>query len=442
MNLRKHWPFLALLAALTVFIIWGIPLIPFHPDESTYIFMSADFETFIHDPFSLAWKASREYVAGQDNREESVRQLYRELDAPLTRDLIGLARSITGQPALPVDWDWSASWEANQKAGALPGPDLLLVSRLGIVMLLPFSLIFLYLSGIRLGGPLTGWLAVLLMGLNALALLHNRRAMAEGGLTFAVCLAIFAMLDAEKRPWLAGLAVGLAFCTKQSTIALFPAGALAVIAIEGSDIRRRIWQTRAINLTQFGIAALLIILILNPIYWSNPWLAAKAAIQQRQGLMQRQIEAARAFNHDQLLDTNLERGISLIANLFLLPPATAELANYQPHTSASEKSYLQIAGHNWLRGLAGGGIALIFTLFGFILAVIKFFQSRAEQRRTIGLLLCAFLVQLVLLFFAIPLSWQRYMMPLVPFTCLWMSFGVSRLLSSIQPFRFTHQDSG
>ena len=40
---------------ITVIAIAGLPGIPFHPDESTQLFMSSDIETLRHAPLSLVW---------------------------------------------------------------------------------------------------------------------------------------------------------------------------------------------------------------------------------------------------------------------------------------------------------------------------------------------------------------------------------------------------
>ncbi|MFH1633237.1 MAG: hypothetical protein ABIG63_04395 [Chloroflexota bacterium] len=94
--LQTDWPFVILLIPLTIFYLWGLRFVPFHPDESTQLYMSSDFESLFSNPASLFW---------DPDREDDPRQRYRELDAPLTKYILGLGRVIAGQPALPVDWD-------------------------------------------------------------------------------------------------------------------------------------------------------------------------------------------------------------------------------------------------------------------------------------------------------------------------------------------------
>ena len=98
------------------------------------------------------------------------------------------------QPALTADWDWSQTWEANHLSGALPDSQLLFAGRLAVALLLPFSVLFLYLTGNRIGGTLCGLMAGVLLLTNALVLLHARRAMGEAGLLFTVCMAAYCFL--------------------------------------------------------------------------------------------------------------------------------------------------------------------------------------------------------------------------------------------------------
>jgi len=196
-RILSHWPFLLLLFIITAFHLWGLNLVPFHPDESTYLYMSSDFDQFIESPLSLTW---------QTNQESNDKQRYRALDAPLTRYLIGLGRSTFGQPALSVDWDWSKSWEENRRAGAFPDSRLLSISRLTITLLLPFSLIFIYLTAHNLAGGSVGLSSAIFLGINALTLTHARRAMAEGALLFSISFFMWSLsIGLNHHPFLCGV---------------------------------------------------------------------------------------------------------------------------------------------------------------------------------------------------------------------------------------------
>ena len=214
-----HWFFILTLLMLSIFYISGVSKVPFHPDESTLIFMSADFEHLFSDPLSMSWKAG-------DPIPDTVR--YRMIDAPITRYLLGFGRSINKITAPQVDWDWSATWEENEIAGALPDERLLLTERLVIASFFPLTILLLYLIGLKLDGRLLGILIVLLFSLNPLILLHTRRAMAEGVLIFGLVLTMYTSLKYAKYPFLVGLTAALAFNAKHSAFVLIPIGLLAV----------------------------------------------------------------------------------------------------------------------------------------------------------------------------------------------------------------------
>ena len=289
------------------------------------------------------------------------------MDAPLTRYLLGIGGTIAGLPALALDWDWSQSWEANQAAGALPGTDLLVVGRLAVTLLLPFNLLLTYAIGKQIHGELTGCLAVLLMGANALLLLHNRRAMAEAALTFGVLFALWSFLEGNRRPWLAGLGLALAFNAKQSGLALMPVGLLAVIYLPAPvlSVKRLAWVRLPWAWAQYLGVFLLVTLALNPFLWRQPFKAAQAAWKERQELQARQVADNARLSPEVALLTPSNRAAALLAHLYMAPLTFSETANYQAQTAAAEKAYLAFPGHNLLRGLAAGSILFALTLFGF-----------------------------------------------------------------------------
>jgi hypothetical protein len=164
---------LILLVILCVVYFAGITKIPFHPDESTQLMMSSDIDGLISNPFRLAWDPTQ---------GENISQTYRLLDAPITRYLLGIGRNLAGLPPPSSFWDWSLDWQANLGQGAMPESRLLLAGRLVIGILFPFSLVLLYISTRAIGGKVGGYTAIILLSLNAVVMLHTRRAMAEGPL--------------------------------------------------------------------------------------------------------------------------------------------------------------------------------------------------------------------------------------------------------------------
>jgi hypothetical protein len=392
----------------------GVAAVPFHPDESTYLFMSADWEALFSRPFSLAWQPEI----------TDPRQLYRLLDAPLSRNLIGASRWIAGLPALPADWNWSLNWEQNRLAGALPDAGLLSAGRFGEAVLFPLSLLLLYLTGLRLGGKVLGWSAMLLLAANALVWLHTRRAMAEGGLVFSVCLFTISLVSCQKRPWLIALPAALAFCAKQSTLPMAAIGFLAVIAYTPRPL---VGFRLARSLGLFALLWLGLVGLLNPFLWAHPLESIQAAILARQDLLARQTSEFAAALPGSVLTSPWLSAISLLANLYLTPPALADVGNYLAQTSASSQVYLANPLHSLLRSLPAGALLLVLSVFGFYLAGRQGLSSRVIQRWDIGLAWLAGLLQFLSLVLTVTLPFQRYAVPLVPFVCLWTAWSMAHL---------------
>lgn len=422
--LQRWTPVLAILA-ISAFYFGGILNVPFHPDESTQIFMSSDLEALLTKPQDLFW---------HPNQEQDSRQRYRELDAPLTRYLIGVGRLATGLNAVPVDWDWSLSWQANQQNGALPDGTLLLAARLAVAALFPFSLFLIFQTAESIGGRFCAWIALVLLASNALILLHTRRAMAESALVFGVAFTLWGLVRLVRAPWLLAVPIALAFNAKQSTAVLMAAGLLAVLwppAAFSASMSSRLRQAAAF----FGIFAA-ITLLLNPFLWSNPMAAGAAAWNARQDLLHRQVEMMAALQSGLAPPTVSERPLTLAAQLFLAPPAIAEVGNYLPETQSAAVQYFSNPLHTLLRGQVGGGIMLFLTLAGFTLAIFHVLRQPPQNKRPLALLCSASLAQFLALCW-IPLAFQRYTIPLAPFVALWAAYGVHQLRLFIRIKKFS-----
>jgi 4-amino-4-deoxy-L-arabinose transferase-like glycosyltransferase len=442
--------------ALSAFYLGGTQFVPFHPDESTYLFMSVDFEALWRNPTALIYSAEKDTPALRrlPNNQlpgDVLRQRYRALDAPLTRYLVGVGLSLAGQTAPGVDWDWSLDWESNRQAGALPSNEMLLAGRLAVVLLLPFSMLLLYASGRQAGSPLTGLLAVALLGINGLVMLHTRRAMAEGALVFCVALALYGFIRGDRQPWLAGLGAALAFNAKHSALALFPVGLVAVcwllppfqplFPLSALSKPFQINWTGVIlrikNLAWYCAVFFLVSLALNPLWWSNPAAALRASWEARQDLASRQAQNVYAPDEGFTLGTATRRSAILLANLTIAPLAFSEVGNYREQTASAEQAYLANPLHSLLRGVVGGGVWIMLAIVGFVLGAIiasgkksrllnqAEFLYTPQRRRALSLLALATLVQSAGLIVMVALPWQRYVMPVVPLLSLWAAFTIS-----------------
>ena len=421
MTLRRwqSWVPVVGLLLLTGYQMWGASIVPFHPDETSLLFQSRDFEAILSDPGSLAWSAGH---------EPDPTLSYRLLNAPLPKYVFGLGRWFAGvdEAEVSVDWNWSQDWETNLSRGALPPSKVLMAGRIASTALLPFAALFIYLSGKKLGGPEVGVLAAALQGLNALLLVHGRRAMAEGTLIAAICFGLWTLLESDRRPWLAGIGMAFAVGAKHSALALVPVGVLAVLWPAGPapETRRRL---TAIGL--FFLVFLAITLLLNPVVWSDPFLGFKEIFEVRKSLVQDQVQAQAIAS--QLAISVPLRGIDrlavLIAHLFLAPPQFEEVGNYRAELASSVGRYLAVPGHTLLRGPILGGLILGLTLAGLIFGLRSLRPGSGPSTRPVALLLLSTAALTVSLYVGIPLPYQRYYLPLVPFVCLWSGLALGSL---------------
>jgi hypothetical protein len=402
---------------LVGFTLWywsGVASVPFHPDESTYLFMSADWETMLVKPTALAW---------QPNSKDP-RQLYRLLDAPLGRYLVGFSRSLAGYLPLPVDWNWSQTWDQNRKTGALPEESLLVAGRFGEAALFPLSLLLIFQAGTRLGGRALGCLAAVLLASSALALIHTRRAMAEGGTVFAVCLFRAGLVSWRKAPWLIALPAGLAFCAKQSTLPLALVGAAAVLVYCARPVSK--WRLMG-YLAIYGLIFAGTVIALNPFLWGHPIEAIRAAILARQDLLARQTLEFSLAAPDSALGTPWLAGLSLVANQFITSPAVADVGNYLAETNLAAQAYLANPLNVLLRSLAGGGLMFVLSSAGFFLAAGELKKRNTTAAIPWLLVGCAGVGQFIALAVSVTLPIQRYVIPLVPFSCLWTGWCLTWL---------------
>jgi len=419
----NNWLLSIVILLLSIGYLLRVPIVPFHPDEQTQLFMSGDLEQFFRNPRELFW---------DPEREQDIRQQYRELDAPITRLLLGLGRQLTGLSAPTVDWDWTKDWNYNERAGAVPSQTLLVTGRLSVALLFPISLLLIFRIGHAIGGKTIAWLTMLSLASNALVLLHTRRAMAESALLFTSILTLWTLKQLKQNAYLLAIPAALAFNAKQSNA---PLALICLIAIlfplfekTPSLKKRLLW------VALFVFLFVAITLVLNPFLWSDPLNATLAAWLARKDLIQRQATVLALGNPHLVWETIPERILGLFIHLFLSPPAIGDVANYLEQTRSSETIYFSNP-MTWIsRGFIAGTFVAILTFYGFIIAPLQARHADRSSRRYILLLWAGTLIQIAVQVYLIPLPFQRYVMPLVPFACVWLALGfynLGRLLSGI-----------
>ena len=393
-----------------VIIIWlflyikDISSVPFHPDESTQIFMSKDVDLIISGHFNdLIYNSA--YLMESEQR-------YRLLDSPVTRYIIGLARQITNSPSLFVDWDWSKSWFENQPA--LPGPKLLFVSRFSIAILLPFTLLMYYILSKDIFGKPVALLSSFLLMTNSLILLHVRRSMAEGALIFFIILGLFLLLQLPKKIlFLSAIPIVLAINSKQSAFPLILIGIIYIIYLTRKDLKLVFKQV-----ILYCLIAILLFFILNPVLWGNPHTVLNNMFLERNKLTTDQINSVSIENPDFILNNANLKLIGIFGQLFVVKPAIEDISNYENNLISAKTNYLNNILYGGLgRNLFIGSLYFIFFCFGLVSEL----KSKEFKKYFIILTFLFFFLE-ILFFISIP--FQRYYIILVPFSILFLSCGL------------------
>jgi hypothetical protein len=260
------------------------------------------------------------------------------------------------------------------------------------------------------------------LGINALALLHGRRAMAEGTLLMGVSAAVAGMMVADRRPGIAGLTMGLAATAKTSALALLPVALLA--AVWPSDGMRPTRAGAARRAGWFIASFLAVVVLLQPVMWRHPLRGLEEMWRARQELVARQLADIERLAPDHLVPGYPLRVVVLLGNLFVAPLQFAEVGNYLAETAEAVRQYSANPLRTLIRGSIGGGFLLALTLFGAILAWRRSRSGHPAHRRALALLSAATVLQAAALVVAAPLPFQRYTLPLLPLLCLWQGLGI------------------
>jgi 4-amino-4-deoxy-L-arabinose transferase-like glycosyltransferase len=271
-----------------------------------------------------------------------------------------------------------------------------------------------------------GWSAMIVFAINALILLHTRRAMAESSLVFFILLSLWCMLTIKQHQWLCAIPITLAFNAKYSAVFLVPL-AILLLALPTKPQNRK-WAGIARQILVFLMAFVLLTFLLNPFLWSNPIHALTDALGARQALLQNQVDMTRLVTPGRSLDTFGERFLSLIANLYYVQPTIADVGNYLKATAEATQVYFANPFNDLFRDVLTGSLALALSVLGMTLSLYKIVKEKWQAARSLWVLLLGSLLAFLFLMFFVPLPYQRYYIILVPFIVLWQSYAIARLL--------------
>jgi 4-amino-4-deoxy-L-arabinose transferase-like glycosyltransferase len=337
------------------------------------------------------------------------------------------------------------TWEENVQAGHWPAPELLIASRAPGALLAALSAVLMFWIGREVRGAGVGLAAALLSGFNALNLLHGRRAMAEGAALFFSLLAVWVLLRLRQttvlpKPRLqpetrqpanalislwtmfgpsvfAGVTLGLAMASKQTNLALLPVALLAGL--------NRSWRAASRAWLVSLVSGALTFWLLNPILYRDPVGVARAMIEARADLAQRQVADAERLFPGLATPTPLARLRAALLQVYLQPLAFWDIPIYtealQPQVTAYQTNPL----HTLTRQPAVGALLLGLTLIGIMFSARRLWRTRAVNAESLSWAWGAATLGLTLL--AIPLDWQRYFLPLAPLAGLFSALGLEAL---------------
>jgi 4-amino-4-deoxy-L-arabinose transferase-like glycosyltransferase len=429
---------IALSVGFTALYLSGLAAVPFHPDESSQLSMSRDFDLFFlqRNFDALAWTPDQPL---------SPEARLRLLDAPITKYLIGLGWWSRGYSSadLNADWVWGEPWDAN--LAALPRPQVLVAGRTPLAVLGALAAVILFWLGNELGGWGVGLAGALLLGLNPLTLLHTRRAMAEGSLIFFSALAAWGALRLtrtldslpafQRRTLmsgaLAGVLAGLAAASKQTELVMLP----VVLLMSAASLFQKPWSLRPRALALIGVWPAvglgwgLTFWALNPVLYRQPVAVAWKMIEMRAELARQQIEVNGQAHPEMLTPAPLARLTAALSQIYVRPPAFWDAPVYLDRLGPPAEAYLALPLNRvWpqpMMGYALGGLSAVGVIASAHLVLRQRFNA---DTRPAQVLWAWTLLTLGLLLWAIPLDWQRYFLPLLPPACLFAAYGLVTLV--------------
>ena len=416
------------LGLLTLYILAGAAIVPFHGDESTQIFMGRDY--YYHfveaDLSKIVYDAS-----GSASLTE---QELRLLNGTIAKTIYGW---ITASSGLRLDelneqWDWEADYTYNRDTHRIPNDHLLHKGRLASALQLALAVwVFFGFVRLTMGRP-TAWLASALFALHPSILLNGRRAMTEGSHLLGMMLVLLAAAWLmRRRPWWGymalGCAIGLAVAAKHPNVF---AAALVFFACFSCDLAQAMRKQRGTarvwgRLLMTALTALLVFYALNPGWWLAPLSTARTALRIRANLLRNQTATFGGYA------SAAERADGFFRYVF-----AGEVQYFEdPAWAGYDVIRVQIETYqgSGLAGLGADGSRLGGWLF-LPLAIggsLHFVRNKRIRREYRWLLLVWGLGMMTLTFILTPLPWARYYLPALPFAASMAAYGLLTLAARI-----------
>ena len=185
------------------------------------------------------------------------------------------------------------------------------------------------------------------------------------------------------------------------------------------------------RIAEFSLFFLVITFLLNPFFWKYPLQAAQASRKITLELQENQLNDIYPRREDAKKQTIPYRTLALFSNLYYSQPSTADVGNYLAEIETQEEIYFRILFHNIGRSLIPATVYLILSLIGFVICALRLKSSSNVIMMSATLFLLATIFQFFTILYLLPLPWQRYVVPLLPFTCLWAAVGLSPMFENL-----------
>jgi hypothetical protein len=235
--------------------------------------------------------------------------------------------------------------------------------------------------------------------------------------------------------------IGLAVCSKQSAIALLPAGAAAVtlptLRLAGAVSLRYRLSLLFTAWLAIGLASGLTFWALNPVLYRDPAGGVQAMIAARANLARGQTETQAAVLPESVTPDPISRLRAALLEVYFRRPAVWDLPVYLDKLAPQAAAYLAQP----LQGLAGGpgGGTLVegallagLGVAGLAFSALRLWQDRlGETTRAEQTLWWWGLATLSLTLLATPFDWQRYFVPLIPLACVFAAVGLEMLVRPV-----------
>ena len=420
------------LALLSLYIVAGAALVPFHGDESSKIYVGRDYYyLFLEgDLGKIAHQAKRSSASGEYRANLA--------SGSISNMIYGWLAASSGYAIedLNDDWHWGQNYAFNLESNRVPDTRLLRSARLASAAQLAAATALLFaFARITVNRP-TSFIASLLFAVHPIVLLNGRRAMQEGShmLGMMLVLLVAAWLICQRRWWqyaLLGACAGLAIAAKHSS---FFVVAIVFLAIAGlslyeskrsSETRDRQVMLWYAGLMTTGIVMLLVFYLLNPGWWSAPIATATDVMSERAELLQRQVGVYGGYQ------TAGQRVKGFFRFVFFGERQYFEDKQWAEYTEISEQ--IQIYEKSgWAGATMGGNVIAALVMLALVCAgAILVVRDRAITAQNRGLLLVWGCGIAAIIFALTPLPWARYYLPVLPFAMIMAACSLTTMMKWI-----------